>query len=235
MTEELFREDSYMRTCEATVVASGPDGVVLDRTVFYPTGGGQPGDTGTLTTASGAAVAVTDTRKGEAGILHVVADGAAAPAPGERVTATIDWDRRYRHMRVHTAMHVLCSQVAGAVTGGQIGDGKGRLDFDIPGDRPEKEALTAQLQAVVAGNHPVDISWIDDAALAANPDLVRTMSVKPPTGSGRVRMIRIGDAVDYQPCGGTHLRSTGEIGGIEVSKIENKGRMNRRINIQLTD
>ena len=121
------------------------------------------------------------------------------------------------------------------MTGGQIGVGKGRLDYDIPGDRPEKEALTAQLQAVVAGNHPVDISWIDDAALAANPDLVRTMSVKPPTGSGRVRMIRIGDAVDYQPCGGTHLRSTGEIGGIEVAKIENKGRMNRRINIQLTD
>ena len=236
MTEELFREDSYRRDCEATVVSVGEDGIVLDKTVFYPTGGGQPGDSGTLTKADGTEIRITDTRKGEAGIVHVPeGEGEAPVAVGDVVTAALDWDRRYLHMRIHTAMHVLCSKVEGAVTGGQVGAGKGRLDFDIPGERPDKEALTAELMAVVEADHPVSISWITDDELETNPDLVRTMSVKPPTGSGRVRMIRIGDAVDYQPCGGTHLKSTGEIGAIAVGKIENKGKQNRRINIALVD
>lgn len=236
MTEELFREDSYLKSCEATVTAVGETGIVLDRTVFYPTGGGQPGDTGTLTRSDGTAVPITDTRKAEGGIAHVPAAGAPTLAVGDRVTATLDWDRRYRHMRVHTALHVMCSQVTGGVTGGQIGDGKGRLDFDLlPENVPDKDALTEHLNGIIATDHAVTISWITDAELQANPDLVRTMSVKPPMGAGRVRMIRIGDTVDYQPCGGTHLKSLGEIGRVAITKIENKGKQNRRINLALVD
>ncbi len=238
MTEELFREDSYLKSCEATVVAVGEEGIVLDRTIFYPTGGGQPGDSGTLSTADGRSVTVSDTRKGKVldGIVHVVGDDAPALAVGDSVTATIDWDRRYRLMRVHTAMHILCSMVDGGVTGGQVGDGKGRLDFNLsPENVPEKEALGAKLNDVVSADHPVAIGWITDDELTANPDLVRTMSVMPPMGAGKVRMIRIGDDVDYQPCGGTHVRSTGEIGRLQVGKIENKGKQNRRINIALAD
>lgn len=234
MTEELFRADSYLKSCDAKVLAAGPEGVVLDRTVFYPTGGGQPGDTGMLKTAAGD-VAVIDTVKGEEGIRHVLAEGSPLPAVGETVTAELDWARRYLHMRIHTALHLLCASVEGGVTGGQIGAGKGRLDFDIPGERPEKEALEARVNDLIAGNHPVSISWITDQELTANPDLVRTMSVKPPMGSGKVRMVRIGEGVDFQPCGGTHVRSTAEIGRIEIGKIENKGKQNRRINIALAE
>lgn len=238
MTDELFREDSYLKACEATVVAVTEEGIVLDRTVFYPTGGGQPGDIGTLTTADGRVVTVSDTRKGKQveGIVHVADPDAPPLAAGDTVTAAIDWDRRFRLMRVHSAMHVLCSMVDGGVTGGQVGDGKGRLDFDLPPENvPDKDALSAKLNDVVTADHAVSIGWITDAELGANPDLVRTMSVKPPMGAGKVRMIRIGDAVDYQPCGGTHVRSTGEIGRLQVTKIENKGKQNRRINIALTD
>ena len=233
MTEELFRDDSYLKSCTAKVLASGPDGVVLDRAVFYPTGGGQPGDSGTLAGAGGTIV-ITEAVKGGDGILHKLEEGAAAPAVGDAVEVSLDWDRRYAHMRVHTALHLLCSVVDGGVTGGQIGAGKGRLDFNIPGERPEKEALTEALNAVIAGDHPVSLSWITDAELEANPDLVRTMSVKPPMGSGKVRMVKIGD-VDYQPCGGTHVRSTAEIGSIQIGKIENKGKQNRRINLTLVE
>ncbi|WP_420563062.1 alanyl-tRNA editing protein [Thalassobaculum sp.] len=238
MTEELFREDSYLTSCEAKVVAVSEEGIVLDRTVFYPTGGGQPGDVGTLTTADGRTVPVADTRKGKTvtGIVHVPGEGAADLAEGDVVTATIDWDRRHRLMRMHTAMHVLCSLVEGGVTGGQVGDGKSRLDFNLePENVPDKEALTEKLNAVIAGDHAVTIGSITDSELESNPDLVRTMSVKPPTGAGTVRMIRIGDAVDYQPCGGTHVKRTGEIGRLDVTKIENKGKQNRRINIALVD
>jgi len=234
VTEELFREDAYLKSCTARVLSAGPEGVVLDRTVFYPTGGGQPGDSGTMKTAAGT-LAVTDTVKGEGGILHVLEEGAALPAAGDEVEVELDWDRRYKHMRTHTALHLLSSVVDGGVTGGQVGALKGRLDFNIPGERPEKDALTAQLNEVIAGDHPVSISWITDEELQANPDLVRTMSVKPPMGSGRVRMIRIGEDVDYQPCGGTHVRSTAEIGTVQVGKIENKGKQNRRINITLVE
>ncbi|MEQ8332006.1 alanyl-tRNA editing protein [Nisaea sp.] len=233
MTEELFRDDSYLKSCTAKVLASGPDGVVLDRTVFYPTGGGQPGDSGTLAGAGGTIV-ITEAVKGDEGILHRLEEGAAAPAVGDAVEVSLDWDRRYKHMRVHTALHLLCSVVDGGVTGGQIGAGKGRLDFNIPGERPEKEALTEALNQVIAGDHAVSLSWITDAELEANPDLVRTMSVKPPMGSGKVRMVTIGD-VDYQPCGGTHVRSTAEIGSIQIGKIENKGKQNRRINLTLVE
>jgi misacylated tRNA(Ala) deacylase len=233
MTEELFREDSYLKSCEATVVAVNADGIVLDRTVFYPAGGGQPGDSGALKLGDGREVPITDTLKGSEGITHVLGENAPAVAVGDTVTAALDWDRRYLHMRVHTALHVLCAHVDGAVTGGSIGAGKGRLDFDIPGERPEKEALTQKLMEIVDADLPLTISWISDAELESNPDLVRTMSVKPPTGAGKVRMIRVGDAVDFQPCGGTHLNSTGEIGQIAVGKIENKGKQNRRINVVL--
>lgn len=232
-TDLLFRADAYLDRAAARVLASGPEGVVLDRTVFYAAAGGQPGDTGLLRRADGATVPVTETVKGEGGaVLHRIADGAAPPAPGETVTAEIDWPRRHRLMRMHTALHLLCSLIPGAaVTGGAIGDGKGRLDFDLPA-APDRDALNARLAALVADDHPLGERWISDEELAANPGLVRTLSVKPPTGTGRVRLVRIGaedSPVDLQPCGGTHVRSTSEIGRISVAKVENKGRQNRRI------
>jgi misacylated tRNA(Ala) deacylase len=235
MTKELFQEDSYQRQCDAVVILVNEDGIVLDRTVFYPEGGGQPGDSGTLKVADGREIVITNTRKVGARVTHVPLEGALAPTVGDAVTAEIDWERRYLHMRIHTALHVLCAHVEGAVTGGSIGAGKGRLDFDIPGERPDKETLTQKLMEVVEANHPLTISWISDDELESNPNLVRTMSVKPPTGSGQVRMIRVGDAVDFQPCGGTHLKTTGEIGKIAVSKVENKGKKNRRINVSLVE
>jgi misacylated tRNA(Ala) deacylase len=235
MTKELFQEDSYQRQCDAVVILVNEDGIVLDRTVFYPEGGGQPGDSGTLKVADGREIVITNTRKVGARVTHVPLEGALAPTVGDAVTAEIDWERRYLHMRIHTALHVLCAHVEGAVTGGSIGAGKGRLDFDIPGERPDKETLTQKLMEVVEANHPLTISWISDDELESNPNLVRTMSVKPPTGSGQVRMIRVGDAVDFQPCGGTHLKTTGEIGKIAVSKVENKGKKNRRINVCLVE
>ncbi|MCC7271503.1 MAG: alanyl-tRNA editing protein [Alphaproteobacteria bacterium] len=234
MTELIFREDAYDRECAATVVGADARGIRLDRTVFYPTGGGQPGDTGTLRLADGGSIAIVDTIKGDGpdGVIHVPAAGSVLPEAGTAVVAAIDWDRRHRHMRMHTAMHLLCAIVPGAVTGGQVGAEKSRLDFDIPGESVDKAALTEKLNALIAADHPVRPRWIDDAELAARPELVRTMSVKPPTGHGRVRLLDIA-GVDLQPCGGTHVRSTGEIGRVEVTKIENKGRQNRRIIIAL--
>jgi misacylated tRNA(Ala) deacylase len=235
MTEEIFREDGYARSCEATVVSAGPDGIVLDRTVFYPEGGGQPGDTGTLRLADGRELAIVDTQKGDAGVRHLPAEDAALPAPGDSVTATIDWERRYRFMRMHTCLHLLLACVDAHVTGGQVGEGKGRVDFNLPDTNIDKAALEARLNQLVAEDHPVGPEWITDEEMAARPELVRTMSVKPPTGAGRVRLVRIGDGVDLQPCGGTHVASTGEIGPITIGKIENKGRQNRRINLRFAD
>ena len=232
MTRELFREDAYLKTCAATVLAAGPDGVVLDATVFYPMGGGQPGDTGVLVLADGTRLAVVDTRKGEAGILHVLAPGAAAPAIGAAVTAEIDWDRRHRHMRMHTCLHLLCATIPAGVTGGQVGADRSRLDFD-PGEVVfDKEKIEAELNRLIAGNQPVAPRWIDEAELDAKPDLVRTMSVKPPRGTGQLRLIDI-DGVDLQPCGGTHVARTGEIGPVRVEKIESKGKRNRRVVVAL--
>ncbi len=209
-------------------------GIRLDRTVFYPTGGGQPGDTGTLRLASGAAIAIVDTVKGEGAdeVIHVPAPGSALPEPGAEVTAEIDWERRHRLMRMHTCLHLLCAVVPGAVTGGQVSDGRGRLDFDVPGSSLDREAIAVRLNALIAEGHPVAPRWISDEELAARPELVRTMSVKPPSGAGRVRLMEIAGPdgqIDLQPCGGTHIRNTAEIGPVTIAKIENKGRQNRRI------
>jgi len=230
--ELLFREDPYLKSCAATVTASGPEGLRLDRTVFYPMGGGQPGDCGSLTLPDGSRLRVVDAVKGESheDVVHVLEEGATPPGPGTQVTAEIDWDRRHRHMRMHTCLHLLCAVVTGDVTGGQIGADKGRLDFNLPDTQLDKEAITAELNRLVAEDHPVQPRWISDDELAAQPELVRTMSVKPPSGGGRVRLLDIA-GVDLQPCGGTHVRQTGEIGRVRVGKIENKGRQNRRINI----
>ena len=234
MTENLYANDAYLKSFEATVTAAAEGAVELDRTVFYAAGGGQPGDTGRLVWAEGAAH-VTDTRKGTAPgqVVHVLEDGAAAPPVGTTVTAEIDWDRRFRLMRMHTAMHLLSAVTPYPVTGGQVGDGKGRLDFDIPEAILDKETVTSELNALVEADHPVTEEWITDEELAAaQPDLVKTLSVKPPAGAGRVRLLRIGDSIDLQPCGGTHVLRTGEIGRLRVRKIEKKGRQNRRVSIE---
>ena len=227
---EIFRSDSYLSSVEATVVAVLEEGLILDKTVFYPEGGGQPGDIGKIANNIFEAN-VTNTIKSTDGILHLIDNKLGPISEGDNVTIDIDWERRYALMRMHTALHILCSVVDGAVTGGSVGTQKSRLDFDIPGERPDKESLTQQLMEIVDRNYPVMSSWISDQELQRNPGLIRTMSVKPPTGTGQVRMIRIGDDIDFQPCGGTHVKSTGEIGKIKISKIENKGKQNRRINL----
>jgi misacylated tRNA(Ala) deacylase len=218
------------------VIGTDGRGIRLDRTVFYPTGGGQPGDVGSLRLASGEEIAIIGTLKGEEAdeVVHVPVPGAELPTPGTEVTAIIDWERRHRLMRMHTCLHLLCAVVPGAVTGGQVADGRGRLDFDVPGASLEKEAIAERLNALIAAGHGVSAGWIADDDLAARPELVRTMSVKPPVGAGRVRIIEIAGpngAIDLQPCGGTHLRNTAEIGPVALGKIENKGRQNRRINV----
>ncbi len=235
---DLFRADAYAKTCTARVVAADDGAIVLDRTVFYPTGGGQPGDTGTLTW-DGGAVAIVDTIKGGGGgVVHVPAPGAALPPAGMAVEAAIDWDRRYRHMRMHTTMHLLCSIIPADVTGGQVGADKSRLDFNLPGQPLDKAEIQAALDQRIAAGHPVAVLWIDEDELARRPELVRTLSVKPPVGSGRVRLVCIGpqnNPVDLQPCGGTHVANTTEIGLVAVGKIENKGKQNRRVSITLAD
>jgi len=233
MTEELFRQDAYLKSCEATVTAVGEAGIVLDRTVFYPVGGGQPGDCGTLTTSDGREVRVTDTRKDKTSgaHLHVPESEDHGVQVGDTVTAAIDWERRHRLMRMHTCMHLLLAIIEGDVTGGQVGDGKGRVDFNLPDTSLDKEAIAAALNRLIEEDHPTEAQWITDEELAAQPELIRTMSVKPPSGAGKVRLMEI-EGVDLQPCGGTHVARTGEIGPIEVGKIENKGRQNRRINLR---
>ena len=232
-TEELFREESYLKTCEATVVALTERGaVVLDRTVFYPTGGGQPGDIGVLT-HDGGSVRIGATIQADGDILHVPEEGQPLPPVGARVAAEIDWDWRYRLMRMHTSLHLLCALVPCGVTGGQVGGEKSRLDFDIGDHVLNKEALTDALNRLIAQDHVLETMWITDADLEASPTLVRTMSVRPPRNAGRVRLVKIGENVDLQPCGGTHIARTGEIGRLRVGKIENKGAKNRRVNIHL--
>jgi misacylated tRNA(Ala) deacylase len=233
-TEELFRGDAYLEEAPATVTLAGEGWVELDRTVFYPTGGGQPGDQGRLVLADGTALTVIDTRKGEAPgrIRHLLDPAAPLPGPGTAVTASLDFARRHRLMRAHSALHLLSKPVGGVVTGGQVGEAKGRLDFDIPEPKLDKEALTAQLMQWVALDRPITAWWIDDAEFDRRTDLVRTMSVSPPRGQGRVRLVEM-EGLDLQACGGTHVRSTGEIGGVRVEKIEKKGRQNRRVGIVL--
>ena len=232
MTERVYLDDPAAASVSATVLAAGPDGIVLDRTVFYARGGGQPGDTGILRW-DGVETIVIDTVKGDNGeVVHQPAPDALLPSPGTRVEASIDWQRRHALMRMHTAMHLLCSLIKGAaVTGGSVGVEKSRLDFDLPVP-PKKEDIEAQLNALIVADHPVRIEWVDESVLDTDPGLVRTMSVKPPRGTGRLRLIRIGDGrapLDLQPCGGTHVARTGDIGPMRVLKIENKGKQNRRI------
>ncbi len=239
-TEPLFREDAYRRDCDATILSiNDRGGIILDRTVFYATSGGQPGDTGVLL-LGGMSVPIGATVQGDskAEIVHVPTSPASLPAAGMAVKAEIDWERRHRHMRMHTALHLLCSLIPFPVTGGSIGAAESRLDFDISdADAVDKDDLTGRLNALIAADHAVTTRWISDEELAGNPGLVRTMSVKPPAGSGRIRLVAIGaeGSVDLQPCGGTHVRSTGEIGGVAVTKIEKKGRQNRRIRLAFTD
>jgi len=237
VTEELFRQDAYLKTATAQVRAATQAGIVLDRTIFYPMGGGQPGDTGTLVRADGTRIAIADTRKGEAGngeagILHIPADGQALPDTGEAVTLEIDWARRHRHMRMHSALHLLCAVVPAGVTGGQIGAERSRLDFD-PGEVVfDKAAIEIGLNRLIEQDAPIAARWVEESELDARPELVRTMSVQPPRGAGRVRLLDIA-GVDLQPCGGTHVARTGEIGPIVVEKIESKGKRNRRVVLAL--
>jgi misacylated tRNA(Ala) deacylase len=224
----LFQQDAYLRSCTATVIESGESGVVLDCTVFYPLGGGQPGDTGVLRAADGREWRVIDARKGEGGrVLHLVEPSTPPPAPGTTVEAHIDWERRHAHMRMHTCLHLLGSALRFGVTGGQIAADKGRLDFDTQ-EEIDRDAVTAAVNALVAANHAVRSLWITDAELDRQPELVRTLSVQPPRGAGRIRLLDIA-GVDLQPCGGTHVAATGEIGPVAVTKVENKGRRNKRV------
>jgi len=235
-TDCLFREDSYLQSCEARVVGvTEQGGIVLDRTVFYAASGGQPGDSGTLTTAAGVVVPVatavyTDAAKSE--IAHVPAPGSPALTVGDSVTAAVDWDKRYARMRMHTALHLLSAALPYAVTGGSVGETESRLDFDIPEAGLDKDDITAKVNAMITGDAAVTSRWISDAELEANPGLVKTMSVKPPMGTGRVRLIEIA-GLDLQPCGGTHVRATAEIGKVQVTQIEKKGKRNRRVRLAL--
>jgi misacylated tRNA(Ala) deacylase len=233
VTEELFRENAYLQECEATVVSvNDRGGILLDRSVFYPTGGGQPGDSGVFRLAGGGEIRIATTVKGDGGenVIHVPEEGQPAPETGAKVTAVVDWDRRYKHMRMHTGLHLLCAVVPHGVTGGRIGADKSSLDFDIGEATLDKEHIAAEINRLVGEDHAVAPRWIDEAELDAQPELVRTMSVQPPRGSGRIRLLDI-PGVDLQPCGGTHVAQTGEIGPLRVGKIENKGKRNRRVNI----
>lgn len=238
MSEPLFR-DAYLREATATVISLTPEGgIVVDASLFYPTGGGQPGDSGRIDWDGGSA-AIATAVKGDGGAVILVPDAPVAlPTPGTSVRQRLDWDRRHRHMRVHTALHLLSVVIPLPVTGGQIGAERGRLDFDMPDPPADVAALEAALNELMARDLPVTDDWITDAELAANPGLVKTMSVRPPMGQGRVRLVRIGQGpgqIDVQPCGGTHVARTGEIGPLRIGKIEKKGKQNRRVSIELAD
>ncbi|WP_417587713.1 alanyl-tRNA editing protein [Pararhodobacter oceanensis] len=238
MTQPAYQSDAYAQSCTTTVTRhSEIGGVVVAASVFYPSGGGQPGDSGRLTWDGGTAE-VTDTRKDGSDIALILAAGADLPPVGAAVTMTLDWSRRHRHMRIHTALHLLSVVIPLPVTGGAITAEKGRLDFDMVDAPEDKQQIEDALNALVARDLAISESWITDAELAANPGLVKTMSVRPPTGQGRVRLVRIGsetEQIDLQPCGGTHVRSTGEIGRLRLGKIEKKGKQNRRVSIHFAD
>jgi misacylated tRNA(Ala) deacylase len=228
VTEPLFQQDAYLRSCASTVLESGDLGVVLDRTVFYPLGGGQPGDTGMLRASDGREWRVVDARKGEGGrILHVLEAGAAPPHPGTQVEAVLDWERRHAHMRMHTCLHLVGSVLRYGVTGGQIAADRGRLDFDTQ-DEIDRDTVSESVNALVAAKNAVRSMWITDEELDRRPELVRTLSVQPPRGAGRIRLLEI-PGVDLQPCGGTHVAATGEIGRVAITKVENKGKRNKRV------
>ena len=235
MTQPLFRDDAYLKETQAIVLGVNERaGIILDRTIFYPQGGGQPGDRGELHLTDGSVLKIATTvydadRKT---IIHVPAEGQAAPSVGAKVRQTLDWALRYPRMRIHTALHLLTAVLPYPVTGGAIGEGDGRLDFDIPEGGLDKAQIAADLNAKIALDAPVVFRWISDDELLANPSLVKTMSVKPPMGTGRVRLVEI-TGLDLQPCGGTHVARTGEIGVVRVTDIEKKGKQNRRVRIAL--
>lgn len=237
-TTLLFRDDAYATSCRATITGIVPEGgIVLDRTVFYAQGGGQPGDVGEIVRADGERIAVANTVYGpdRSQVQHLVGPEAASRlSEGESVELQLDWGRRFRRMRVHTALHLLSVVLPYPVTGGSIGDGDGRLDFDIPDAGLDKAEITERLNALIARDAPVTERWITDEELDVNPGLVKTMSVKPPRGSGRVRLVEI-EGIDLQPCGGTHVRRTAEIGAVVVTDIEKKGKQNRRVRLSLAD
>lgn len=239
MTVLLFRADPYLQDAPARVVGHTAEGAILiDRSIFYPTGGGQPGDSGWIVWAGGR-VPIATAIKAEGGLIGLVpAEPLPLPETGADLRQVLDWGRRYRHMRMHTALHLLSVVIPLPVSGGQIGSERSRLDFDMPDPPEDVEAIEAALNALVDRDLPVREDWISEAELAANPDLVKTMSVRPPSGQGRVRLIRIGtgaDQVDLQPCGGTHVARTGEVGRVELGKIEKKGRLNRRVSLTLAE
>ena len=232
MVEELFRQDAYLKQADATVTAVEDRGVRLDRSIFYPTGGGQPGDTGVLHWDGGEAK-VADTVKADGNdVLLVLAPDAPKPAVGTEVRCELDWERRYKHMRMHTALHVMSAVIKGNVTGGQVNADKSRLDFNLEGEVPTKEWVTEEINKILSLDHPVVPQWVTDEELTSRPELVKTMSVRPPMGQGRVRLLSI-EGVDLQACGGTHVARTAEIGRVECIKVENKGKMNRRFIIAL--
>ncbi len=240
MTDYLFRDDPYLAEATAAIVAAGDGGIEFERTIFYATSGGQPGDTGTLTSADGT-VAITGTIHPDGDrtrILHQLPAHATPPPVGSAVTLRLDWDRRHRLMRMHTALHLLSVVMPYGVTGGSIGEDRGRLRFDMPEPPADVPALEAELNAHVAADLPVTAEWITEAELAARPEMVKTMKVKPPSGQGRVRLVRIGagdGTIDLQPCGGTHVRATGEVGPLRIGKIEKKGRENRRVSLHFAE
>ena len=232
MTIELFREDGYLKSCQCRVTQIFENGFSVNQTVFYPMGGGQPGDTGDAKLADGKIIVIDDCRKDkETGeIVHCVGEGGELPNLGEEIVLELNWDRRHRLMRMHSCMHMLCVALPFPVTGGAIRDGSARLDFDLP-EPPAKEELEDSLNQIIQGNHAMSLSWITDEEMSQNADLVKTMSVAPPTGSGKVRLVKFGD-VDLQACGGTHVANSSEIGLIKVASIKNKGKQNRRVTIE---
>lgn len=236
-TDPLFRADAYLRETDSTVVAHTPEGgIVVDASVFYATGGGQPGDSGFVEWAGGRMAIATAVKVEGGAIALVPAEASALPPVGSALRQSLDWDRRHLHMRIHTALHLLSVVIPLPVTGGQIGAGKGRLDFDMPEVPADVPAIEAALNALIARDLTISDTWITDEELLANPGLVKTMSVMPPMGQGRVRLVRIGDAttqIDLQPCGGTHVARTAEIGRVEIGKIEKKGKQNRRVSLIL--
>lgn len=235
-TELIFRDDAYQQSCQARVLAAADHRVELDRTVFYPAGGGQPGDTGVLRLADGRELRVIDTRKGEGAdsVVHLLDPAGPMPAIGEDLEAVLDWERRYAHMRIHTCLHVLSCVVVAPVTGGNIAADKGRLDFDIDMSLLDAQRIESGVNELIARAVDTETVWITDEQLDAQPELVKTMSVQPPRGAGRVRLLQI-SGIDLQPCGGTHVRNIGEIGRIKVLRIRSEGRRNKRVEIGFAD
>ncbi len=239
MTIKTYATDPYRKSANGVVTAVTEEGgIILDATIFYARGGGQPGDSGHLTWEGGRIPIATAVKGDGDDIVLVPAEPVALPPVGAEVKQSLDWDRRYGHMRIHTALHLLSVVIPLPVTGGAIGADKGRLDFDMPEAPEDKAILEGQLNALITRDLPVTETWISDAELDENPGLVKTMSVMPPKGSGQVRLVRIGEGasqVDLQPCGGTHVARTGEIGKITFGKVEKKGRQNRRVTITLAE